>query len=223
MRVQPLMANTFIECMHPWGNNQNERVAVLQRRIDDFQKTNKGTAKLQGKLTFERLRTGGDWPKLRAKAACTRHLSRFALLLAVEADNALPADAPADVKLHSRRRRAVNQTLVRFYEILDEHDRFFPEDALVELERIGRTLLVVYTQLSAEARNNQRRMWKLIPKVHLFDHICCIAVRVWGNPKKYWTYSDEDLQKLMKTIALSCHTSTMAESGLLKWITSTFD
>ena len=44
-------------------------------------KANKSMSRVQGKLTVERLRTDGGWPKLKAKAAATRHLVHFALEL----------------------------------------------------------------------------------------------------------------------------------------------
>ena len=35
-------------------------------------------------------------------------------------------------------------------------------------------------------------------------------------------YSDEDLQRLMKQVAVACHPSTVAETVLLKWLHDVF-
>ena len=146
-----IVANCFVECMEPWGRNQEDRTTELERRIAVFYKENKQAAKIQGKLTFERLKTSNDWPKLKAKAAATRHLATLALELAVEAAAALHADAPAPVKLHARRRRAVCQLLVRFYTLLYTQGRYFTTAAKKEIGDLGNKLVKIYTQLALEA------------------------------------------------------------------------
>ena len=40
---------------------------------------NRGRQRLNGKLTTERVRAQGDWPKLKAKAAAARHMAYYAL------------------------------------------------------------------------------------------------------------------------------------------------
>ena len=103
-----VVANALVELSQPWGPNQAARAAALDRNIQDWYKTcERRPSKVQGKLTWERLKTSNDWPKLKAKAAATRHLSRFALEEAKKFDEALPEDAEPTLKLHSRRRRAV--------------------------------------------------------------------------------------------------------------------
>ena len=219
-----IIANTFIEVSASWAPNQAERARLLQVRAQDWYAANPSTtSRLQGKLTWERLRTTGDWPKLKAKAAATRHLSKFSLMLAVEADDALPADATDEQKHHSRRRRAVNQLLVHFYDILSKHGRYFPSEVQTEIAHLARTLLKLYTQLAEEALIARQRLWKLTPKFHLFLHLCETQCQTWGNPVWYWTYMDEDLQKVMKQVALSCHQKHWAEEILYKWLVGQYE
>jgi hypothetical protein len=217
-----IIANVFVEIMHGWGANQAARTRVLEGKIKDFYNENKHSAKIQGKLTFERLKTSNDWPKLKAKAAATRHLAHFALELAVAEDLAVPADADDAVKLHSRRRRAVCQLLVIFYSMLESNGRYFSRDDQRRVADCGRNLVIIYSQLAAESVAKEERFWKLIPKFHIFLHLCEVQCTTWGNPRWYWCYSDEDLQKLMKAVALSCHPARMASEVLRKWVVGVF-
>ena len=77
-------------------------------------------------------------------------------------------------------------------------------------------------KLSKEAIVKHKRMWKSVPKFHVFVHICDLAV-VLGNPKYYWTYSDEDLQRVIKEVATSCHPRNMEQVVLYKWLIYTFE
>ena len=45
----------------------------------------------------------------------------------------------------------------------------------------------------------------------------------WGNPRFWWTYSDEDMQRVMKEVALSCHATHVPHMALYKWILSLFE
>ena len=126
---------------------------------------------------------------------------------------------------HANKRKAVNDLLNRFYEILEESDRYFTEDAKMELAKIARLFLSIYSQLSHEALSAAPpvRAWKMIPKFHMFLHLLEIQCASLGNPRFYWTYSDEDLMQIVKQIALSCHTANLAEEMLFKWCVLTFE
>ena len=66
-------------------------------------------------------------------------------------------------------------------------------------------------------------LWKLMPKLHLFLHLCEWQALEQGNPRYYWTYADEDLQGTMAEVAESCHASTMTTNALFKWLHICFD
>ena len=72
------------------------------------------SSKLQGALTYERIKTSSEWPKLKAKAATTRHMSRFAKYLAEKHDSG---------STHDRRRRLAADMLVVFYDIVEKRPR----------------------------------------------------------------------------------------------------
>ena len=99
-----------------WGKTTNElNILELKKEMDLWYKDTKEKSRVQGKLSVERIRTKGGWPKLKAKAAATRNLSKFALHLALKYKRERPLKEAAE----DSRMIAVAQLLVRFYEILD--------------------------------------------------------------------------------------------------------
>ena len=88
---------------------------------------------------------------------------------------------------------------------------------------LGRNLCVLYGQLSAEAFALGKKLWKFTPKFHLFLHLCEWQVPSLGNPRFWWTYSDEDLVGMLIEVAQTCHPSTMAQTALFKWLLLAFE
>ena len=187
---------------------QSEKVQELNKRLKVWQSKRKSP--LQGKLTVERLRTKGKWPKLKARAAQTRHLADYAYELMLEHCN---LELP-----HERRILAVIQLLVRFYNILASPDMFFSEEARVEVPSIGRKMMMLYQQLAEAAIAEGQKKWKLSPKHHIFLHLCEIQCPLLGNPRFYWCYADEDLVGKMIEIAHSVHPLALAVAVLTKWL-----
>jgi len=64
------------------GATQAEQVEKLYAHMNQWYKDTNPSSKIKGKQTVERLRTQGGWPKLKAKAAPTRHMAAYALHLA---------------------------------------------------------------------------------------------------------------------------------------------
>ena len=209
-----VIANTFIEIMNLWPGNQAARVARLEREIKEWYSEHKCKYPVQGKLSWDRLRTSGDWPKLKAKGATTRVLSRFSLQLALRHDSG---------NQHDRRRTAVNQLLVRYYDLLDEEGRYLSTSAKRECSKMATIFMAVYTKLAREAVDLRIRMWKLTPKFHLWVHLLEIQIQTIGNARAFWTYRDEDLQRLMKNIAIGVHPNNLALVVLYKWLLSSFE
>ena len=123
---------------------------------------------------------------------------------------------------HSARRIAVVRLLNRFYIILNENDMFISAGDLDELKNIGKNLTVLYNALSVEAATNMKKVWKFVPKFHLFVHLCEIQSAVM-NPRFFWTYSDEDLVGQLCEVARTCHPNTMGETALYKYLLLHFD
>ena len=75
-----------------------------------------------------------------------------------------------------------------------------------------------YAQLSASRFSDENRLWKVQPKLHLFEHLLEITAILYGNPRYFWCYADEDLVGQMVDIAETCHPATLPFSVLFKWL-----
>ena len=117
---------------------------------------------------------------------------------------------------------AVARGLVRFYQILKEEGRFLSPAASIEIAALGQQVGVLYSALSRKALEAGLHIWKLVPKMHLFVHLCEWVAPLFGNPSAYWTYADEDLVGNMIEVATSCHPTTLAFTALLKWVYAYF-
>ena len=206
-----ILGNIMWECVSgkSWGKPPHDaNVAQLEVELKVFYSANKITSKVQGKLSTDRLRTTGGWPKLKTKAAAARHLAPFALMLAQ--------------KYLDERRVALCQLLCRFYEILYQEGQFLSAAAAEELPGVGRRICLLYSMLAAEAAERGAKLWKTSPKLHLFQHVAEWQSVELGNPRFYWTYADEDLVGKLIEVAESCHAKTMAVTAMYKWLTLVF-
>ena len=131
------------------GANQVDKVKKLHLHIGKLYKDVREGTRVQGKLTVERLRTQGNWPKLKAKAAATRHLATYALKLVQDFGGRSTED---------RQMLAVCQLLVRFYELIDIESNFLSASARVELPQLGQRLVGIYTALATAAKDRGEKL-----------------------------------------------------------------
>ena len=206
-----IIGNIFQDCLTKSVFSDGPRaanIAALDTQLREWYRRNKVTSVIQGKLTAERIRTSGKWPKLKAKAAATRHAAPFALELA---------------RAHlDRRSIALCQLLCEFYCLMDSQGMFLDDVAKARLPALGKRLCALYAQFSHDAFISRRKAWKLTPTLHLLLHLCEWQAPSVGNPRFYWVYSDEDLVGSMIEIAESCHSSTMAVTAMVKWLAMAF-
>ena len=114
------------------------------------------------------------------------------------------------------------QLLVKFYEILNSESQFFGPLTKQDLPKLGQSLVGLYSALATDTKEAGVKMWKMMPTLHLFQHLCEWQAVTHGNPRYYWCYADEDLAGLMAEVATSCHPRTMATSALFKWLHLSF-
>jgi hypothetical protein len=189
------------------GTTRSARTKALDHILKAWYKGNKIEHRIEGKITPERVKVSDDWPKFKAKAAPVRAMAPFLLKLSIDNNSG---------STHDLRRVGVCQLLCRFYDILKDEDLFLADHAKRELAELAPLLLRMYHLLSAEALDNGLRLWKLTPKFHMFEHMC--ELQTFLNPRRTWTYSDEDFQRILKEVCLSCHPSTAASMVLFKWL-----
>jgi hypothetical protein len=209
------IANIFVEVMNTgaFGSNQKEQAAKLHTAMNEWYKLQPNSTKssrLQGELTYERIKTSGDWPKLKCKAAATRHLAEFAAMLAQKYNTGT---------VHDQRRQLVADMLVKFYKTIDQGGMVLRDLELGTLSHTASSFLGAYAALSKEALSSGKRLWKLVPKFHMFAHLC----EYRRNPRCFWVYADEDLQRHVKDIASSCSMMNLEPMVLFKWIVLVFD
>lgn len=134
------------------GTTINEKIKNLNDRIKRWYTDTKCESKLRGVLTADKVRTSGNWPKLKGKAAPIRHIARFVLELVLEH----MADSDEDKRI-----LAVIQLLVRFYEIIMTESMFLREEARQELNKnlgfaLACCILYWHSQLFKHIRNYGR-------------------------------------------------------------------
>ena len=209
-----LCGNVMFEVMESagWGATQAARAKVLQDKLAAYYARTKEKHKISGKLVYSRVKKSGDWPKFLGKAADTRRLVYFAAELASEHNSGSE---------HDRLRQAVADALARMLDILEAEPRFLSAAAQQQLVRLSRAFMAAWTKLSAEALSQGQRAWKMTPKFHLMQHI--MEHQSWINPRYTWAYADEDLQRILKDVALSCHSKNTPSMVLFKWAVNTFD
>ena len=204
--------NVLMECCRAKAfcdGNIDANIAELNEVIKEWYRRNpKVSTRLKGKLTRERIQTSKSWPKLKSKAAETRHLAPFFLELSRKHLDA--------------KRVAVCQLLCEFYSLIHAQGMFLDEPAKERLPLIGRRMCGMFAALSREAFAKGQKGWKMTPKVHLTLHLCEWQATTYGNPRFSWTYSDEDLVGTMVEVAQSCHTSTVVPTAMVKWLVVAF-
>ena len=209
-----LIGNVFNECIlaKVWSTGpMADNIAGLNAALKVWYIENQTTSLLKGDLTMDRIRSRqNNWPKIKAKAAATRHLAPFALHL-------------ARAHLADRRIQALCQMLCEFYQMMERQGMFLDEEAKERMPRLGQRMCGLYAQLAATSLAAGHKRWKMTPKVHLLLHLCEWQGPSVGNPRFFWVYSDEDLVGSMIEVAESCHAKTMAATALMKWSILVFD
>lgn len=205
--VPEIIGNTMLEVMERghWGGNQSLQAAGLDEHLKAWYKRTKETTKITGKITWTRVVSQGDWPFFKCKAAAGRHLVPYNLALAEEFDSG---------STHDLTRRAVAQCLVDIYDILRAAPRFPSADQRSQLREKSQLLMQCYRNLSDEAIMAGEMRYKMKPKFHQSQHI--LEYDTWINPTYVWLYGDEDLQRVVKNVAASCHATNVPFMTLYK-------
>ena len=71
-----------------------------------------------------------------------------------------------------------------------------------EAKRMSIRICVLYTKLSLEADMENKRAWKIKPKIHMMQELLEYQGEELGNPRGFWEYKDEDFVGIIATLAL---------------------
>ena len=201
------------------GSTYASRIKNCAADLKRWYKENPGY-RLQGDLTQERVRPSGDWPKLRAKAAQTRHLARYALYLMQTYAQLESVDD--FVRVHDQLALGCAQLLVQYYDLMNANSVHLSVATQIQFAQIGNQMGILYSRLASLCFDRGQRLWKLSPKCHMFVHMLVDQIS-FGNPRFWWTYGDEDLVRILIGVADSVHPKTLAISVLCKWLWCVFD
>jgi hypothetical protein len=197
------------------GATQLERIKNLNTYLKEWYKKNQTLRRIQGNLTTERVRTSGGWPKLKAKAAATRHCILFCIhLMETFGDFAAPDNE--DFKI-----LGLCNLLQRFYHLMNMESQFWSPEAAAEIPELSMTMAALYASLASTAFAEGIKAWKMMPKLHLLQHLL-EHFGYQGNPRFFWTYQDEDLVGELIKVARTVHVNTLAVSVLFKWMIHVF-
>ena len=202
-------ANVYVELMDDgvFGNGtMASKVSNLEADLKTFYKNNVELHRIAGELSINRIKTGGDWPKLKAKGAQTRHICKYTLELARTHNKHTT---------HDEDRLVVIELLCKYYDTIELDGMFHPESSQRDLKLLGVACLGAYKRLSKSAVTAQKRAWEMVAKIHGFMHLCDDLPSII-NARFVWSYSDKDLQKLVKEIAVTLHPANVANHLLLK-------
>ena len=201
------------------GNTYDRRVFNLWSDLKLWYSNNRCTSRLQGELTKERVRASGQYPKLKAKAAATRHLAKYAYdLLCSYGDPTHPVWGE-----HDKLARALCQMLVQFNDLIMANSQFSTADTQASLPQFGRSFASIYVKFAGLCFDIQVKLYKLSPKLHLFEPLVEDQMPAFGNCRFWWTYPDEDLIGQLIDVAEGVHPFTLAVSVMSKWVLCVFD
>ena len=145
-----------------------------------------------------------DYPHLRLKAAETRH---FIPVLSKICQGFLGSK-------QQRVRAEAAQALTQFYEQLEYCD-YVPTTAQhLMLEKLWWNFLRKYQWLSEIASKKSLKLYDATPKFHYSSHLT--AQSFYLNPRKTWTYKNEDFVGTVAAVAASCAFGTRAPALSLK-------
>ena len=165
------------------------------------------------------------YPYLKCKAAATRHMADFGLLLALRHQHggiSHGRELPLLLfgqghHLFERRQQHLDLVVQLFQAMVDFHNscsaKPFIEDVcstaiLIFLETM-RSLHDLWRETLSDERK-KKQPWHLRQKAHALQHLALDKLQIFGSPSQYWCYKDEDFMGSVKTIAAkSKHASTI--------------
>ena len=161
------------------------------------------------------------YPTLKSKAAECRHLAGFALIIAQRHYSKLYTFAEERLAPLSAQYRelvvSMSEGLVRYHESCSAE--VFVESVCREamqqfLNSLVSLRLLFRSGLAPHLHGSQPFTFR--PKGHMMDHIANGKIQLWGSPRNFWCYGDEDFVGLVKRIAVMTKHPRSLERVLLK-------
>ena len=194
---------------------KKEGLDHLNAELASYYAANRGERLAQlGQLTMSQIRSNDPrHPSLKAKAAQTRRVVRFAVLLARRHEHGDHQRGPFRFAAASRltphvvEHRRVCREL--FEGLQDYHDscKFVPFDAqrckdgMYRFLQSLRRLHEIWRD-GVDPDIASRMPFAILPKSHLLHHLVEDQLPLWGSPSTFWCYGDEDFVGTIKKAAM---------------------
>jgi len=209
-----------------WHKSKKRGLESLHSQLKNYYRANKDKGYSEVFPTASQIRSEKPgYPQLKAKAAQTRHLAEFCLLLANVhryGGNGRPPLQFLSSHAMAGKEDQHSHHLVELFEGFAKYHRevlaepFQPDEckkamckflegvgALHDLWRAGRTVA-------------ERKVapFHLRPKIHMLQHLMEDQLSLWGSPLKSWCYRDEDHVGMVKRLAGCCKNPRTLEARL---------
>lgn len=204
-------------------------LASLNRELDVYYKANsdRKLSRATPLVMAQVIATDPGYPMLKAKAAQTRHLSDFLLVLAQRHKHGDANHAPflfrannrMAVHLQAHRDAAVAMAAG----MCQYHDAcaavpFDEESCKQGMYTFLQNFKILHDlwRMGVPEEAHNRLPFHLRPKAHMMQHLVEDKTGLWGSPADFWCYRDEDYIGVVKTIARKTKHPATVEKRILE-------
>ena len=154
-------------------------------------------------------------PVLKYKAYAALVIVDWLAMICVE-------QARASTNEYVRARACLLSGLSRMFRVFREGGVFLDDAEVATLQKALDAFVPASYTLSMLSREEGRSHYHLIPKHHMIVHACRTAIRDRLNPGCYWTFSDEDMMRVIMTSSSACSGLAVHKAGLERWLLQFF-
>ena len=210
-----------------WHRSYAAGISYLNAELKQFYAAHAGLSQIHLTANMIKGQTG-SYPTLKSKAAECRHLAKFAVVLAHRQASGAAGRAPFHFP-HGRLGAYSGEYRLLIVQMATNLDRYH-ESCMVEpfvvadCQNSMHAFLKALTDLRLLFRRglaaafHGKQPFPLRPKGHMLEHLVDDKVPMWGSPKSFWCYGDEDFVGIIKRIALQTkHPRTMEQVLLAKY------
>ncbi len=128
--------------------------------------------------------------------------------------------------VHKLMRRELWANLVRFDLVCRERakecrppcaGRYFSAEEKEAISASIEQAMDYYVSLANEAMENDRRLWKLQPQMHMVTHMA-YDLSSEANQRRVQCYADEDMVGRFKKLVIACHALTAGRKAVLRYL-----